>query len=391
MRPERLTYLIGQLVDNKISPDEKAELRELLNNNDENILAEHGAGSWLNEQIASATQETDEAMERRVGVIVSIDKTKTFVRPVHRVHFLRRWGWAAAILIILGGAYLFTTNTNKEKPVIAEQSKNDDIVPGTNKALLTLSDGTIITLDSAANGAIAQQGNASVIKTASGEIRYDTKGEGQEKLVMNTMTTPKGGQYQLVLPDGSKIWLNAASSVTYPAFFAGNERKIKIAGEIYLEVAKDKSKPFIVDVDGRSEVQVLGTSFNINSYADEEEIKTTLIDGSLKVRNIVLKPGQQAVQPGSISTQKIRVVDANIAQVMAWKNGLFNLEGADIKTLMNQIGRWYNLDIIYEGNIAPSRFVGKLPRSMTLKELLTVLEEFEVNFRLEGRRLTVVP
>lgn len=311
-------------------------------------------------------------------------------KPVRRIPLYRRWGWAAAILILIGGSiYFYNTRNNDNNLIVQDQKHNQDILPGSNKALLTLSDGTVITLDSAANGAIAQQGNSSVIKLANGEIRYEVNGVAQDKVMMNTMATPKGGQYQLILPDGSKVWLNAASSISYPAVFTGNERKIKVSGEVYMEVAKDARKPFFVDVDGRSTVQVLGTSFNINSYANEGNIKTTLVDGSVKVlshgKQVTLQPGQQAVI--AANTQEIRLQPANIDKVLAWKNGFINFESGSFQEVMRQIERWYDIEIKLEGSIPPAIIEGRMDRGVQLSDLLVLLNNFGIHTRLEGRTL----
>ncbi|MGN6420066.1 MAG: FecR family protein [Pseudobacter sp.] len=316
--------------------------------------------------------------------------------PVRRIPLYRRWGWAAALLVLLGGSIYFftTTGKNEKNNIVQDQHNKKDILPGTNRAMLTLSDGTVITLDSAANGAIAQQGNASVVKLANGELRYETNGVAQHKVMMNTMVTPKGGQYQLTLPDGTKIWLNAASSITYPAVFAGNERSIKVSGEVYMEIAKDARRPFLVDVDGRSTVQVLGTSFNINSYTDEGIIRTTLVEGSVKVkaahsrRNqqaVTLKPGQQAVITSN--SDEIRLQPANIDQVLAWKNGFINFESGSFQEVMRQIERWYDIDVKFEGAKPPVSIEGRMDRGVKLSDLMGLLNNFGIHARLEGRTL----
>lgn len=317
--------------------------------------------------------------------------------PVRRMPLYRRWGWAAAIVLLLGGAaYIYFATGNRHQPAIAEQpDKKNSILPGSRKAVLTLSDGTVITLDSAANGAIAQQGNTSVIKLANGEIRYDVNGSTAGKVMMNTMTTPNGGQYNLVLPDGSKVWLNAASSITYPASFTGSERQIRISGEAYMEIAQNKSMPFLVDIDGRSLVQVLGTSFNINSYTNEGRIKTTLMQGSVRVSNleknsrhigksVLLRPGQQAVITG---TEDIKVQPVNTEYVLAWKNGFINFESASFQEIMRQIERWYDIEVKIEGPTPSVKIEGRMDRGVHLSDLMTFLNNFEISTRLEGRKL----
>lgn len=318
-------------------------------------------------------------------------------RPVVRkVHVMQRWGWAAAVLVLLaGGAYLFTSINNKRAAISQAPPKAEAILPGGNKAILTLSDGSAIVLDSVANGAIAQQGNASIVKLGGGEIRYDTKGLSQGKIIMNTMRTPRGGQYKLALPDGTKVWLNAASSITYPTAFADENRKIKISGEVYLEVAVNEKQPFIVDIHGASTVQVLGTSFNINAYADEGTIKTTLMQGSVRVlntnpagRGVTLKPGQQAIQAGNTEAPLIDP-HADLEKVAAWKNGIFDFTGLPFHLAMKDIERWYNIQVKYEGKIPSFKLKGKMDRGVQLPDLIRFMEGFGLHVQQQGRTLIV--
>lgn len=305
----------------------------------------------------------------------------------HRVHFIRKWWWAAAIFILFSTvAYLYISQ-QKEKPVVAAKAaETKDILPGGDRAILTLADGSKIALDSAASGQLAKQGNASVIKLANGEIRYNVNGHSQGEIMMNTMSTPRGGQYQLILPDGSKVWLNAASTISYPAVFTGNERKVKVSGEVYLEVAQNKGKPFVVDVDGKSTVQVLGTSFNINSYADEGNIKTTLINGSVRInQQTVLKPGQQA----TIAGNNVTIHKANTDQVLAWKNGNFDFTGLDFKAFMRQLERWYDIEIKYEKDLPDFKSEGQVDRGVTLAGMIRFLSNFGIRAHLEGRVLII--
>ena len=335
---------------------------------------------------------------------------------IHRIPFFRKWGWAAAAILILGsGAYLLVNN-RKHEPALSNHTPplQNDIAPGGDKAMLTLSDGTTISLDSAANGAIARQGKVSVIKSANGQIVYDRRGTatggavadesaasegaaGGVPAMMNTLRTPRGGQYRLTLPDGTGVWLNAASAITYPASFTGKERRVIISGEVYFEVAADKSRPFIADVDGRSSIEVLGTHFDVNSYKEEGPVKTTLLEGRVKVTPpappkggvVILEPGQQA-QTGR---ERSSVVDhANIDKVMAWKNGLFNFENSGLEEVMRQLERWYDVEVVYEKGVPDIRFEGEISRNIKLSDLLKVLARADVKFRIEeGRRLVVLP
>jgi len=339
---------------------------------------------------------------------------------IHRVHFLRRWGWAAAaILLIGGGAYLWTTSQKTEQTLVnGNKLLQADIPPGGEKAVLTLADGTKIILDNAANGNLAQQGSTQVVKLASGQIAYHVKGLSDKDILWNTMSTPAGGQYQLTLPDGTKVWLNAASSITYPAAFVSRNRQVKITGEAYLEVTKDKTKPFYVDIAGQSTIQVLGTSFNINAYGDEGKIKTTLVEGSVRVlplntsdvavssdrqpkhkgdaaNAVILEPGQQAIQPLSPGTDdkrqsdRITIQSANIEQTLAWKNGFFNLNNRSIQSVLKDVERWYDIEVVYEGIPPTFRMKGEIDRGVPLSDLTRFLAQYGLLVRLEGRTLTI--
>jgi ferric-dicitrate binding protein FerR (iron transport regulator) len=248
-------------------------------------------------------------------------------------------------------------------------------------------------LDSAANGMLATQGASQVIKQDNGQLAYTSDKQAHTAaLLYNTLSTPRGGQYRLTLPDGTGVWLNAASSITYPTAFAAHERKVSVTGEAYFEVAKDKSKPFHVQVNDM-EVTVLGTYFNINAYTDEADIKTTLLEGSVNISKggdtKLLRPGQQA-QAGNAAA--IRVVDdVNTSQVVAWKNGLFDFKDADLKAVMRQLERWYDIEVEYKGAVSGYAFRGKLQRSLNLTQVLHILDEMEVKYTLQGRVLTVKP
>jgi transmembrane sensor len=307
------------------------------------------------------------------------------------------WRMAAASLIIFmaGTAGYFILRTNEHKAIsktLPQQLKND-LAPGTNKALLTLSDGSTIILDDAKNGQVAQQGSAKIDKLASGQLIYNVTGGKHAEVVFNTLTTPRGGQFKLTLPDGSEVWLNAASSIRYPTEFIGDERKVEISGEAYFEIAHDAAKPFKVSVNGM-EVKVIGTHFNINAYRDEIAIKTTLLEGSISLSKgdavtTSLKPGQQAQLGNSGHIQVINNVD--IDQVVAWKNGYFSFTRADLQTVMRQLARWYDVDIIYEGKISERQFGGKIHRNSNASEALKVLEEMKVHFRIEEKKIFVMP
>lgn len=318
--------------------------------------------------------------------------------PVHRIHFLRTawFRYAAAVIMIFSiGAYLWNIQ-DEETPALTKTQQsvpvNKDVAPGGNRATLTLADGTTINLDEALSGTIAKEGTATIEKTAEGQIRYRNVTNGlPQDIAVNTMSTPRGGQYMLILSDGSRVWLNAASSITYPNVFAGKQRKVSITGEAYFEVAKNTKQPFIVQVNGM-EVKVLGTHFNVNVYPEEDAMRTTLLKGSVQVQmKAVMKKltaGQQAV--GTVKGLEVNE-KVDLEQVVAWKNGLFNFNETDLPTAMRQIARWYDLKVQFEGGVPDKEIRGKMGRDLNLSQVLRVLEKMEMKFRLEGRTLIVSP
>jgi ferric-dicitrate binding protein FerR (iron transport regulator) len=357
-----------------------------LNDRDQQVL-----NSWLAENPANVellhevievldTPVEDEALKASANrVYEAIGFITPLVRPVHRIHFLRnRWWWAAALLIGI------TTVTYLTWHPAPKQMLAVKIQPGKDVAILTLADGTTITLDSASNGIITQQGNVKITKLPTGELVYTPEGSNVQETLYNTMTTPKGGQYKLTLPDGSKVWLNAASSITYPAAFVGKERTVTIKGEVYFEVAKNENMPFHVKANNIT-VDVLGTNFNIMAYEDEPAIKTTLITGAIKVNGHLLKPGQQAVNE--------RITDnADIEEVVAWKNGLFEFNQQPIVSIMQQISRWYDVDIQYQGAIKSKTFTGQISRYADITTVLKMMElTGGIHFKVSDRTVTAMP
>ncbi len=304
---------------------------------------------------------------------------------------------AAAVLLFaaagMGAWWVIQKNKTGQSvaPSLVRKVK-EQVKPGGNKATLILADGAVISLDDVKNGNIAQQGSAKVDKAGNGELVYRTVEGKPAEMLFNTLTTPRGGQFKLVLPDGSGVWLNAASSVKYPTAFTGTERRIEISGEAYFEVAHDAAKPFIVSVNGM-EVRVLGTHFNINAYTDEASIKTSLLEGSVQLAktggSVTLVPGQQA-QLALAGTLKV-VNDVDMDEVVAWKNGYFSFSHADLQTVMRQIARWYDVDIRYEGRIPERFFGGKIDRSANATDVLRILEESKVHFTIENKKIIVKP
>lgn len=312
----------------------------------------------------------------------------------HRVHFLRRGflKYAAAILLIFGTAAYFW---NKDKTYkIHEPLAANVAAPKSLLATITLSNGKTIALDSVSNGPLAQEGNIQIKKNKDGSIIYSGINAGE--ILYNTISVPRGSKIaSLILSDGTKIWLNSASSVRYPVVFAANKRVIEIEGEAYVDVAKNAGAPFYVQMENQSDIEVLGTEFNVNGYTNEKSAKTTLFEGSVKV-NIpgkepkILKPGQQAeIKNGNIELNIINEGEA--AKIRAWRDGFFNFDNASIDEVMRQIERWYDIEVIYEKGIPAIHFVGEISRNTDMSDMLTFLEKAHVRFRLEGRKLIVLP
>jgi len=304
---------------------------------------------------------------------------------------------AAAVVLISMTAILFYGNY---KNAAGPQLVKNDINPGKNKAVLTLSDGRKISLTDAVNGQLAQQEGVTISKTANGQLIYQIapNASGKSSSEYNTIEAPRGGQWQVILPDGSKVFLNASSSLKYPVSFAAKERKVELKGEAYFEIFHNKKSPFRVIAKGQT-VEVLGTHFNIMSYDDEKTVKTTLLSGSVKVsangsnavksvvESLILKPGEQAqVSPGNMKV----IDDVDLEDVLAWKNGYFKFN-ENLQSIMTKVSRWYDVEVVYETKPDPDfKFRGEISRDKNVSELLNMLDYTgNVHFKIEGRRIIV--
>lgn len=314
------------------------------------------------------------------------------VIPIKR-KYAKIWAAAAAILLLAGaGAYLWNASRKPEQPIAQNSERSaKDIAPGSSKAMLTLADGSTILLDSATKGQLATQGTTRISKNEKDKLTYSQE-SSHEPALTNTLSTPKGGQYRLTLPDGTNVWLNAASSITFPTAFTGRDRRVQITGEAYFEVAKKSHQPFFVDVNDKETVEVLGTKFNVNSYPNEAGIATTLLEGSVKIvaakRSVLLQPGQQS----QVNQQDQNIVinpNPDIEKIIAWKEGLFNFNDADVPSVMRQLERWYDINVKYEGAIPVIRLKGELDRGVPLSGILKILPELGIRYRLEDRTLIV--
>jgi transmembrane sensor len=388
----RQEYLYTKCVRGLASPEEQSELVSW--------LADPGNESESRDLISRAFQAekplTDMNPETAGSILKAIleaDQEKPIVLNPKPGALVRKW-WAAAaaILVLIFASYLmFSPKPQKRIAAAKVQLMKNDVAPGNNRAILTLGNGSMIVLNGARNGTLARQGNTKITKIDSGQLSYTALHEKPSEVVYNTLSTPRGGQYQLTLSDGSRVWLNAASSITFPAAFAGNERKVTITGEAYFEVAHDASKPFIVHA-AEEELQILGTDFNVNAYGDESSVLTTLLEGSLKVtvagspRSAILKPGQQTqIKNAGLSVTN----DVNTDEVVAWKDGLFNFENADLQMVMRQFARWYDVEVKFEGTVPQDRFFGIMSRNSSLASVLKALRANGIKFRIEGKKLIV--
>jgi ferric-dicitrate binding protein FerR (iron transport regulator) len=298
-------------------------------------------------------------------------------------------------LLLSAAGYFYFNNTKQEVKLVRNADVHTTIAPGADKAILKLSNGEEIVLTGAANGELASQGATKVVKKATGELVYnasDAAAASNGKITYNTLTIPRGGQYQVVLPDGTKVFLNAASVLTYPTAFTGNSRNVELTGEAYFEVAENKAKPFTVTSNG-VEVRVLGTHFNISAYQDDRMISTTLLEGAVQLKkgNVTarLAPGQQ----GNITPEssRITVQDANTDQVVAWTKGYFVFNDLPIKEVMKIVSRWYDIDVAYQGNIQAKKFGGTTSRYKDISELLNYMKiTGGINYKIEGRKVTLM-
>jgi transmembrane sensor len=378
---ERIPELIVRLLKQEASEEEIAELESWKQASPANAALI--AGMLKEGNVVHGLKELETAQKRSTaklaaaGIVLQDNKDHTRVRRL-----TYRWVAAAAVLMALAtGVYFWSQRSLQQIPELA-----GNIAPGSTKAILTLADGSTVALDSTGNRVISQGSTA--IRQQGGQLEYDVKGE-PASLSYNMLVTPRGGQFRITLPDGSKVWLNAASSLRYPTAFINNTRTVEITGEAYFEVAPDAAKPFKVKVNDRTEILVLGTAFNVNAYTDEPTISTTLLDGAVRINTQTLTPGQQA-QVNTAGAIKL-VNDVDVSETVAWKNGIFSFNNADVRTVMRQIGRWYNIEINYEQAVYTTKFKGKIGRDLNLTDALEVLKKAGVNFKVEGRTVTVMP
>jgi len=386
----QLSQLLG-------TPDGKAVLEQIMDR-------EFAQEIYLNQEDESRFQQIyANLLAARKGDPVKADGSQRI--PAVQSNRRRRLSWrlpaAAAILMCLGVSlyyYFVSEPVIQVLPNVASATPENDAAPGRYAAKLTLSDGTEIALDSTASGPIDIADNAVVLKEGD-QLQYSNESSNPAyEHLYHTLTTAKGEIYTLTLSDGSKVWLNSASSIRFPVAFGPSAREVTVTGEAYFEVAKDARRKFLVDAGGVV-TEVLGTKFNVNAYADEAVTAVTLLEGSVRIFNeehsVNLRPGEQASVPGEMAERRsaepkvLNSIDA--ASVVAWKDGYFHFNEADLFTVMRQLMRWYNVEVVYTSAIPKRRFGGKMEKDLLLSQVLKILEKSGVNFTVEGNKLLVSP
>jgi transmembrane sensor len=418
--PANITLLVQKYLSNSCSPQEVDELVQLLaspvhEQEIDNIIIQQLAKEYKPE--TQDNQELNQRLQKRLQEILrqpqqeagSHESLVVSMKP--RTQLWKRIAVAASIILVVSiGVYVISTKEKSQPTHDSPLTTHDVPAPDKNRAQIKLSDGQIIYLDSAANGELVTQSNVVVTKTADGKIIYAVIPTKEGSVAnYNTLMNPRGSRViDMTLADGSHVWLNAGSSITYPVAFTGSERKVSITGEAYFEIAKHHLPPalaggkkgvrlpFIVSANNKADVTVLGTHFNVNSYDDEADIKVTLLEGSVQVSAktqrssfsaVKIKPGEQAVFTNDSRLTTTGSVDLNA--VMAWKNGTFEFKSADIESIMRQVARWYDVEIVYEEKVN-SKFNGKIPRTMSAMNVFKVLEETGgVHFKIEGKKVVV--
>ena len=395
-----LKYLIDRFASNTCTREEFDQLLALVGNMEEEELTEEMSRYWDKDPINDSI--SPEWKERLLMLPHEPARLQEAASPVVNLHgtIIRRWVAAAAILIALAGGYLLSQKSRDTTRSLAGAQKTKEpataIAPARNRAVLTLADGSAISLDSASMGTIALQGRVRISKGATGEILYHPDGHKTLSPGYNTITIPKGGKYYVVLSDGTKVWLNAASSLRFPAEFTNGKREVTLTGEAYFEVAKNVSHPFQVTA-GKMIVEVLGTQFNLNAYGEEGRVSTTLVQGAIRIANtaagssshgVLLKPGEQA----NLGDHGPLILDRspNMEEVVAWKNGNFYFSNTPVPVILREISRWYDLEIVYEGSPPDKKLTGTFSRNVGLEQLTAMLQFIGININITNKQLIIL-
>lgn len=399
----RIAELLHKHLQNNLTPAEEQELMQYVKSEEFDEVFKQKISEYWQTGEGDRSLPADKQLIILDKILFSEQTTTQLLQktttPANKR--LRKWMAAAAIgLLLTGGSffYLQKQTVKAPPPAIASQVIKD-IAPGKTGAILTLADGSTIVLDSAKQGALAKQSGTRIVKTAPGALTYDeTDHPDAAEIAWNTITTPRGAQYEVVLPDGTRVWLNAATTLKYPvAFPEGTDRKVILSGEAYFEVNSNAQAPFKVAVhtqhDNDGEVTVLGTRFNIMAYDDEAAVRTTLLEGAVMVsrsgNSKKLTPGQQAIFPVE-TTGSILVENTDTEIAIAWKKGFFRFDHRQLPAIMRQISRWYDVDIAYEGKIPDIVFGGGIDKNLPLSRILSALEKYGIRFETNGRKINVL-
>jgi transmembrane sensor len=391
-----LQQLFKKFLDRKCSPVEIRRLSAYFDvPENETALKAAILNYFEKEESTSASANEDRALaEIHRSLMAEINRDDKFrIRPRYKIALAA----ASVVLAVSFGGYFLLHKKQKEQQIA--QNQRQDILPGGNKAILTLANGHKISLTDAKNGNIAQQSGTQITKSQNGQVVYivnknaalgtASTGSGIAEAAYNTIETPRGGQTVVTLADGTIAYLDAASSIKFPVVFNGKERRVLITGQVYFEVVHNSRQPFMVSVNNET-IEDIGTDFNINAYADETDIRTTLVEGKVKVSDpkttVYLVPGEQAVNYAA----GLKVKAADVEHIMAWKNGLFSFRDADIKTVMREISRWYDVDVSYEGYITKQRmFNGEFHRNVNASKVLEILSFYKIHYQIQGKKILI--
>lgn len=383
---QRLRHLFDRYYAGQTTPAEEQELMVYIRSGKHDEAITHAMKrNWLENAGGERIFDASES-EKMLDSILASGRERRRWKPGIWI----RYAAVAAVLVLVVGLWVLKNGT-PQKPVALETIQIQDVAPGGDKALLTLANGQGIELDQVGSGVVARQGNTEITKRDDGLVVYNSHGAGPEAAGLNKVSTPRGGQYKVQLPDGSRVWLNASSSIRFPSTFPVSGRRVEITGEAYFDVAKDPARPFTVRFNG-SEVRVLGTRFNVMAYPDEGVSKTTLVEGSVSIRNrnaqAMLRPGQQAaLMPGGTIETAFRPVE----EAVAWKDGMFYFKNAGVKDVMRQLARWYDVEVSYRGEVPVKRFTGRVSRHVNLSEVVGMLRYAGVRCSLESKTIVVEP
>jgi len=393
MNEEKFKALFEQYLNDSLPSGDLLELREAIQNDRYQALFDDLLKIAFKEPaFAEIDDDARQSVFNAISSRIKQQEDTELINNGNRRLIPYRWlaGIAALVFLTVGAGWFFMKSNDKGQK---GNTYAHVIKPGVNKATLTLANGKKIILTDSLHGQLANEAGVKVSKTKQGEIIYTTgsnEDSGQPALQYNTLTTQRGEQFQIVLPDGSHVWLDAASSLKYPVAFKGNQRKVELTGQGYFEVSHNTAMPFIVKT-AKTEVQVLGTHFNVSAYDDDRDTKTTLLEGAVRIRSAkgsaVLKPGEQGVlnNMGLLTVNK----DVDVGMEIAWKNGLFNFKKAGIEEIMVKVSRWYDINVRYEGKIPETKLTGKMSRNVDISGLLGILQFEGIKFRVEGKNVIV--